>query len=455
MRERLRSKQIFHAASRVLPGGVNSPVRSFPGLSLTPLVVKQGSGAIITDEDGEEYIDFCCSWGALILGHAHPAVTKAAQEQLGRGASFGITTGIETEFAEWMSRLYPSMEKVRFVSSGTEATMTAIRLARGFTGKPTIIKFEGNYHGHADCLLVKAGSGVANLPESSSAGVPGPMVQHTLCLPYNDPTALREALRKRNDIAAVIVEPVAGNMGVVLPIREFLSVLREETEKNGALLIFDEVITGFRIGLQGAQGHYGIVPDLTCLGKIIGGGFPAAAFGGRAEIMDKLAPIGNVYQAGTLSGFPVAMAAGKAAVEQVLQPGFYQDLEAKSSLFSDPIVKTIEEGGLPLCLQRAGSMMTLFFGAQKVERNPDLRVLDGDAYRAFFQFLFERGIYIPPLQQEAWFISSAHTEKHLKKTSSTIIEFLNSYYEDRQVLQMSCSSASSASLHEIGSAKLQ
>ncbi len=425
MEERLQSQQIFRAGLHVLPGGVNSPVRSFPGLSLTPLVVKSGKGAIITDADGHEYIDFCGSWGALILGHAHPRVTAAVQAQLACGTSFGITTAIETEFATLISRLYPSMQKLRFVSSGTEATMTAIRLARGYTGKPTIIKFEGNYHGHSDCLLVKAGSGVANLPEASSAGVPAPLVQHTLCLPYNDSATLRHVLRSRTDIAAVIIEPVAGNMGVVPASKEFLATLREETSQSGALLIFDEVITGFRVGLQGVQGLHGITPDLTCLGKIIGGGFPAAAFGGRASIMDKLAPLGNVYQAGTLSGFPVAMAAGKAAVEELLKLGFYQELEEKTARFAAPIQECIRNLALPVCLQRVGSMLTLFFGTERVETNPDLRSLDTEAFRAFFHFLFARGIYIPPLQQEAWFISSAHTDTQLKRTSDAIVEFLH------------------------------
>lgn len=441
MIERPRSRQIFHLASQVLPGGVNSPVRSFPGLSMDPLVVKKGSGAIISDADGNEYIDYCCSWGALILGHSHPAVMKAVNEQLAYGASFGITTAVETEFAQLIASLYPSMQKMRFVSSGTEATMTAIRLARGFTGRPTIVKFEGNYHGHADCLLVKAGSGVANLPESSSAGVPAPFVQHTLCLPYNDPDAFRKALQTRSDISAVIVEPVAGNMGVVAPTREFLEALSEETKKRGVLLIFDEVITGLRVGLHGAQGIYGIKPDLTCLGKVIGGGFPAAAFGGRADIMEKLAPLGDVYQAGTLSGFPVAMAAGMAAVSQVMQPGFYEKLEEKAAGFAEPIDEYLRERALPACIQRVGSMMTLFFGTQKVEKNPDLKSLDGETFRAFFSHLFERGIYVPPLQQEAWFISSAHTDEHLEKTQEVILEFLASRYEDRQVLLTSCSSA--------------
>ena len=439
MQARPRSERIFQEAAQVLPGGVNSPVRAFPGLPISPLVVESGSGAMIKDADGHTYIDYCGSWGALILGHNHPAIMSAVHIQLAKGTSFGITTAIETEFAQLINRLYPSMQKLRFVSSGTEATMTAIRLARGFTGKPTVVKFEGNYHGHTDCLLVKAGSGVANLPESSSAGVPQPFVQHTICLPYNNAEMARQLLRSRSDIACVIVEPVAGNMGVVAPEPGFLETLREETERCGALLIFDEVITGFRVALRGMQGLRGIAPDLTCLGKIIGGGFPAAAFGGRAEIMNELAPLGRVYQAGTLSGFPVAMAAGKAAIEQVQREGFYRELEEKAARFVAPIVAAVEERGLPVHLQRVGSMMTLFLGKTR-------DTLDKEAFRALFLHLFENGIYIPPLQQEAWFISSAHTEEQLRKTARAILDFFDKYYgENFQVLLTTSASGANCS----------
>ncbi len=422
--QRPLSQQIFTAASQVMPGGVNSPVRAFSGLQMAPLIVQRGHGAVITDVDGNDYIDFCCSWGALILGHNHPAVMKAVYDQLFLGTSFGISTAIEKEHASLIVRLYPSIEKVRFVSSGTESTMSAIRLARGVTGKRKIVKFAGNYHGHSDNLLIKAGSGVARLPESSSAGVLKEFLQHTVCLPYNDTETVKQFLRANSDIAAVIIEPVAGNMGVVAATPDFLYMLKEETSKSGALLIFDEVITGFRIGLQGVQGLYGIIPDLTCLGKIVGGGFPAAAFGGRASIMDGLAPLGNVYQAGTLSGFPVAMAAGKATVEQLMLPQFYEELEVKTARFADPIEAYLKDRDLPICLQRAGSMMTLFFGVKRVETAQDLASLDADRFRTFFKFLFDRGIYIPPASQEAWFISAAHSEEQLDRAAHVIIEFL-------------------------------
>ncbi len=410
MQERPRSQQIFQQALEVLPGGVNSPVRSFPGLPISPLIIDNGQGAVIQDADGHTYIDYCCSWGALILGHNHPSILHAVHRQLAKGTSFGITTAVEMELGRMIAGVYPSIKKLRFVSSGTEATMTAIRLARGFTGKSTIIKFKGNYHGHNDSLLVKAGSGVNNLPESSSAGVPQSSIQQTICLPYNDEEEVKKILRTRKDIACVIVEPIAGNMGVVPPATGFLEVLRDETARNGSLLIFDEVITGFRVGLDGAQGLYDILPDLTCLGKILGGGFPAAAFGGRPEIMDKLAPIGNVYQAGTLSGFPVAMAAGKAALKELMQPGFYSNLETKVRYFTAPLEKEIRERNLPLSISRVGSMLTLFL------KNPE-------TFPAFFLYLFERGIYIPPLQEEAWFISTAHSEEQLRRTAEIILSF--------------------------------
>ncbi len=356
----MHNKSTHEQFCEVIPGGVNSPVRSFKGLGIPPMVVDRGFQDTIADCHGNEYIDFCCSWGALIHGHAHPDINRAAINRVSKGSTFGITTAIEEKIARKITRLVPSIDKIRFVSTGTEATMSAIRLARGFTGRNKIVKFTGNYHGHADFLLVRAGSGVIGLTStSSSAGIPDPIIQHTLCLPYNDIAAFNNL--DKNDIAAVIVEPIAANMGVVPASQEFLDALRSETKKIGALLIFDEVITGFRVGLNGAQGLYNITPDLTCFGKIIGGGFPAAAFGGRRDIMDYLAPLGPVYQAGTLSGNPVAMEAGYQALSLLETPGFYQELERKTNSLTHPVQEEIKKRNLNMCLQQKGSLFTLFF----------------------------------------------------------------------------------------------
>ncbi|NGX58858.1 MAG: hypothetical protein K940chlam3_01766, partial [Chlamydiae bacterium] len=351
--------------------------------------------------DGNSYIDYCCSWGALIHGHAHPVILQAVQQRMTKGTSFGITTEIEERLARKIVELVHSIEKVRFVSSGTEATMSAVRLARGFTHRKIIVKFDGNYHGHADSFLIKAGSGVTELAESSSAGIPKELVKYTVSLPYNELDSTREFLLNptyRDDIAAVILEPIAGNMGVVPGKPEFIQLLRETTEKIGALLIFDEVITGFRVALGGAQSLYQTKPDLTCLGKIIGGGFPAAAFGGRAEIMDYLAPNGPVYQAGTLSGNPVAMEAGLQAIMLLQEPGFYKELERKANIITRD---------LPVPVKQVGSMFSL-----SVEPFPP-----------FFRFLYERGIYIPPSQYESWFVSSAHQDSHLEMMRDAILEW--------------------------------
>jgi glutamate-1-semialdehyde 2,1-aminomutase len=425
-KNRLKSKQIYEAACLVSPGGVNSPVRAFKGLNIHPMVVSSGEGAILTDVDGHCYIDYCCSWGASILGHAPPSIVQAVQNEVARGSSFGISTQLELLLARAIIENIPSLDKLRFVSSGTEATMTAIRLARGFTKRPFIVKFNGNYHGHADHLLVQAGSGVSLLNgQASSEGVPEGFVQYTLSLPYNDCEAVRNVFRKNSQIAAVIVEPIAANMGVVPASEQFLQTLREETEKSGALLIFDEVVTGFRVGLEGAQGLYGITPDLTCLGKIIGGGFPAAAFGGRQEIMDCLAPLGQVYQAGTLSGNPVAMRAGLETIKQLEQPRFYEILEAKTRRLIDPILEKIEKQKLDVCINRQGSMFTLFCGVKKVSCREDLNQMNISQFNALFEYLFDKGIYIPPSPFEAWFISSTHTDAQLDSTRDAILEFFS------------------------------
>ncbi|MBY0529062.1 MAG: glutamate-1-semialdehyde 2,1-aminomutase [Rhabdochlamydiaceae bacterium] len=428
MKLRPLTDELFRESCKRMPGGVSSPVRAFSGLNMTPLMVASGKADSVLDVDGHSYIDYCGAWGSLILGHSPPAVVHAAGEQIARGSSFGIATPYENAFAAKIMRHFPSMEKIRFVSSGTEAGMTVVRLARGFTGRSLIVKFNGHYHGHCDSLLIQAGSGVVHLPQASSQGVPHELIQHTVSLPFNDTDTCRRFLREHPDVAAVLVEPVAGNMGVVPAEKEFLQMLREETARSSALLIFDEVITGFRVSLNGAQGLYGITPDLTCLSKIIGGGFPAGAFGGRKEIMDTLAPLGSVYQAGTLSGNPVAMAAGYATITALEQSGFYSVLEEKTRSLTDPIEEFIRTHQLNLCLNRVGSMFTLFFGVRQVKRKEDLHSLDLEQFQSFFHFLFERGIYISPSAYEASFVSSSHTQQHLIYTRDAILEFLKREY---------------------------
>jgi len=422
------SDSVYAQLCEVIPGGVNSPVRSFKGLDMTPLVAERGAGDMVYDVDGNGYIDYCMSWGALLFGHAHPDVIAPTIERMKKGTSFGITTPIEEQLARKVIEHLPSIEKLRFVSSGTEATMSAIRLARGYTGKDVVVKFTGNYHGHADMLLVRGGSGLVGLnPESTSAGVTQEAIRHTICLPFNDVQAVKDLFyhpQTHNKIAAVIVEPVAGNMGVVAATAEFLQTLREETTKSGAVLIFDEVMTGFRVGLKSAQGMYGIRPDMTCLAKIIGGGFPAAAFGGKREIMDYLAPLGPVYQAGTLSGNPVAMEAGLAMLKLAEKPGVYEELERKVALFADPVIEHIRKKNINASLQRVGSMLTLFLGTKQVDCMEDAQHLDKEWFARFFRYMFEQGIYIPPVQHEAWFISAVHTDEHLLKTRDAVIQFL-------------------------------
>lgn len=410
----------------LLPGGVNSPARSFPGLGMEPIVVESAQCAELIDITGNRFIDYCGSWGATILGHSPPEVVSAVQDQLRRGTSFGFTSRLEGEVARRVIAHFPSIQLIRFVSSGTEATMTAIRLARAFTNREWIVKFNGNYHGHSDAFLIQAGSGVARLgPAASSQGVPPGVVATTCSLPYNDVEAVEALFGQIGaQIAAVIVEPIAGNMGVVPGTEAFLRALRRLTEQHGALLIFDEVITGFRVGLGGAQKEYSIVPDLTCLGKIIGGGFPVAAFGGRREIMEQLAPLGPVYQAGTLSGNAIAMTAALATLEAIQEEGFYAQLELKMERLCAPIERCIAANGLDACIQRVGSMWTLFLGRQSVRNMEESKQTDFGAFRDLFRHLYDKGILIPPSPFEASFIGRSHQEAQLDYTAATISESL-------------------------------
>jgi len=412
---------------------VNSPVRSCKSVGQSPLVIEHAMGDIIVDADGHQYIDYCGSWGALIHGHAHPVIINAVKKRLEKGTSFGITTALEGEVALEVVNQIDSIDKIRFVSSGTEATMTVARLARGFTQREIIVKFSGNYHGHADFFLVQAGSGVLEVsPTASSAGIPEDIIKHTICLPYNDIETCREFFsdpKFRHRIAAVILEPVAGNMGVIPADHSFIHFLREETEKMGSLLIFDEVITGFRVAAKGAQHLYSIKPDLTCFGKIIGGGFPAAAFGGRKEIMDCLAPLGSVYQAGTLSGNPIAMEAGLQSLRLLQRPGFYEELQRKTNHLLEPVKTHILQKNWNVCIQQVGSMFTLFFGKKSVRHLQDALGVDNILFAQFFREMFDQGIYLPPSPHEAWFISDAHTDEHLDQTREAILKFLNKIYK--------------------------
>ena len=409
-----RSQAIFERAQQIIPGGVNSPVRACRSVGADPVFVAQGDGPWITDVDGNRYIDLIGSWGPLILGHSHREILDAIAETMSQGTTFGAPTEIEVRFAEAIRAAYPSMEMVRAVSSGTEATMTALRLARGFTGRDKLVKMDGGYHGHADCLLVAAGSGVATLGIPGSAGVPEGAARDTLVVPYNDLAALEATFAANpSQIAAVIIEPVAGNMGLVLPKPGYLEGLRALTQKHGALLIFDEVITGFRIGYGGAQALYGVTPDLTCLGKIVGGGLPAAAFGGRADIMQKLAPLGPVYQAGTLSGNPLAMAAGLKALEILGRPGNYERLDQLGNRLADGLLAAAQAGNALACVNRIGSMVTLFFTAGPVTDYATAKASDTAKFGAFFRGMRERGVFLPPAQFEAMFISLAHTEDEI------------------------------------------
>ena len=419
--ERKKSAEAFEQALKVIPGGVNSPVRALKSVGTTPLFVHEAKGAYFSDIDDNRIIDFCMSWGVFILGHNNERVTQAAIDAVGRGSSYGIPTLAETTLAEKVREAIPSMERLRFVNSGTEATMSAIRVARGFTGRDILVKFEGNYHGHADHLLVSAGSGVATISNASSAGVPEGFVKYTAVLPYNDEEALRRFFDEHGDqVAALILEPVACNMGVVVPTESFLKATREVTEKHGAILIFDEVITGFRLARGGAQQRFGITPDMTTVGKIVGGGFPAAAFGGREDIMKVLAPDGPVYQAGTLSGNPVAMAAGIETLTQLARPGFYEELEAKSDNFIAQLKQIIAGKGIQL--NRCGSMFTLFFNDQPVNNFQDTKRSNQERFARYFRNMLSRGIYVSPSQFEGNFISETHTPEILDYVLQSIAE---------------------------------
>jgi glutamate-1-semialdehyde 2,1-aminomutase len=417
-----RSEQLFHQAQQYIPGGVNSPVRAFKSVGRNPLFIKSGKGAYLTDVDGNEYIDYVGSWGPLIVGHAHPVVMKKVAAALELGVSFGAPTAVEVALAQKVCELMPSIEMVRFVSSGTEAAMTAIRLARGYTDKNKIIKFTGCYHGHADSLLVAAGSGALTFGIPSSAGVPESVVEHTLLADFNrldQVAALFEKYGKH--IAAVMVEPVAGNMNLVLPIPGFLSGLRELCDQYNALLIFDEVITGFRVGLHGAQHHYDVRPDLTVLGKIIGGGFPAAAFGGRADVMQSLAPLGPVYQAGTLSGNPIAMTAGLATLDLITEKDFYPKLIQQTERLVKGVDERAKAHHIPLQTRMIGGMFGLFFtNSNQIETEENVKRCNTEQFKQFFHLMLQEGIYLAPSAFEIGFVSSAHQDKEIDVTLSAV-----------------------------------
>ena len=412
-----RNEELFARAQKTIPGGVNSPVRAFRSVGGTPRFLVRGEGAYVWDADGKRYFDYVGSWGPAILGHAHPQTVHAVQETAARGLSFGAPTELEIEMAETLCRLVPSMDLVRLVSSGTEATMTALRLARGFTGRAKIIKFEGCYHGHGDSLLVKAGSGALTFGQPSSAGVPSAIAGETLVLPYNDLEQVDAAFRAHPDaIAGVIVEPVAGNMNLVVPAPGFLHGLRELCDRHGAVLIFDEVMTGFRVHLRGAQGLYGIAPDLTTLGKVIGGGMPVGAFGGRREIMERIAPLGPVYQAGTLSGNPVAVAAGLATLAAVEEPGFYESLGARTQQLCDGLAQAAENAGAEFSAQSIGGMFGIYFAPRAPDTLEAVMATDRDRFNRFFHAMLDAGVYLAPSAFEAGFVSAAHSDADVEET---------------------------------------
>ena len=411
------SETLFVRAARTIPGGVNSPVRAFQAVGGTPVFVARGQGSRIWDSQGREYLDYVGSWGPLILGHAHPDVLAAVRDAASRGLSFGAPTEGEIEIAETLCALVPSIEMVRLVSSGTEATMSALRLARGFTGRSAFIKFEGCYHGHADSLLVKAGSGALTLGQPSSAGVPAETTAHTIVLPYNDCDQLESRFRAQGDaIAAVIVEPVAGNMNLIAPRPEFLALARELCTRHGALLIFDEVMTGFRVALGGAQSLYGIRPDLTTLGKVIGGGMPVGAFGGRRDIMEKIAPLGPVYQAGTLSGNPVAVAAGLMTLKLVQAPGFYDRISRATGALTAGLSAAATRYRISFSAQSIGSMFGIYFSARPPTSHAEAMQTDREAFNRFFHRMLASGVYLAPSAYEAGFVSAAHTDADIAAT---------------------------------------
>jgi glutamate-1-semialdehyde 2,1-aminomutase len=412
-----KSAAAFQAAQNYIPGGVNSPVRAFSAVGASPRFIQSGSGSRLIDIDGNEYVDYVCSWGPLILGHAHAAVVGAVQEALQTGSSFGAPTERETELARKIVDAVPSIEKVRLVNSGTEAAMSAIRLARGFTGRDKIIKFEGCYHGHADGLLAAAGSGATTLGVPTSPGVPADYAKNTIVLPFNNVDRVREVCdAEGREIAAIILEPIAGNMGVVPPADGYLEGLREITEAHGIVLIFDEVITGFRVGMGGAQTHFGVTPDMTLLGKVIGGGLPVGAYGGKAEIMAHISPEGPVYQAGTLSGNPLAVAAGNAMLDALAQPGVYEQLDSLAAALSAGLEDSARQADIPTFHTRVGSMQCMFFNSSKVSNYTTATASDTDRYAAWFRGMLERGSYFAPAQYEAAFVSTAHSPEDIEQT---------------------------------------
>ena len=415
--KRSRSNTLFGQAQRLMPGGVNSPVRNFGRVGGCPVFMDRGAGSKVYDVDGNEYIDYLGSWGPLILGHGNPTVVEALKSACERGVSFGTPTEAEIRLAELVRTAFPSIELVRMVNSGTEATMSALRVARGFTGRDLAVKFEAGYHGHGDSFLIQAGSGAATFGIPDSPGVPADLAKLTINLPYNDIDAVRSTLSERgDDIACVIVEPVAGNMGMIPPVAGFLETIREETAKRGIILIFDEIITGFRIAFGGAQERFGISADMTCLGKIIGGGLPVGAYGGRREIMETVAPLGAVYQAGTLSGNPLAMTAGYETVRQLREPGVYERLEQLASRLGDGLRAAAEESGVPAYLTRVGSMMCTFFTDQTVEDFESASTSDADSYGRYFWNMLDQGVYLAPSRLETGFVSLAHTEDDIDRT---------------------------------------
>ena len=422
---RKQSDELFRKAQAFIPGGVNSPVRACKSVDSDPLFIDRAEGCMLYDADGNAYIDYIGSWGPMILGHRHPAVIQAIQNVLERGTSYGAPTDLEVELATMVVDAVPSVEMIRMVNSGTEATMSAVRLARGFTDRELIVKFDGCYHGHADSLLVEAGSGVATLGIPGSPGVPGAFAERTLSLPFNDVEAVHQVMQEKGqDIAAVIIEPVVGNMGLVPPVDGFLEALRDETLKAGSLLIFDEVMTGFRVAYGGAQTLYNITPDISCFGKIIGGGLPVGAYGGRSNIMAHIAPQGPVYQAGTLSGNPVAMAAGIATLKQLKQPGFYDALDAVSERLLSGLNQAAEAGGQRVSVNRVGSMVGMFFTSGPVRNFSEAKASDLKKFTNYYRGMLKRGIYLAPSQFEALFVSAAHTQENIDATITAAEEVM-------------------------------
>ncbi len=418
-----RSKKLFRKASAVIPGGVNSPVRAFKAVGGNPLFIERAKGSRIYDADGNSYIDYVLSWGPMILGHAHPAVVKALRKAVEGGTSFGAPTALEVELAELVIKAYPSMDKVRMVNSGTEATMSAIRVARGYTGRDKIVKFEGCYHGHADGLLVKAGSGAMTFGVPDSPGVPKSYARNTITLPFNNRDALKKTIEKEgNSIACIILEPVVGNIGCVLPAEGFLDAVRRMTEKAGIVLIFDEVMTGFRVSFGGAQARYGIRPDMTCLGKVIGGGLPVGAYGGKKEIMSLVSPEGPVYQAGTLSGNPLAMTAGIETLKELAKKGVYREIEKKAAMLEEGLADSAKRAGVRTRFYRAGSMFCTYFTDREVYDYATAKTADTSKFARFFAGMLRRGVNIAPSQFEAGFMSLAHSERDIERTAKAAYE---------------------------------